>query len=327
MTNCVLVTGGAGYIGSHICKALAQSGTIPVCYDTLEKGNEWAVKWGPLEIGDIGDGTRLDTVFCKYRPRAVVHLAGYIEVGESVREPDRYLHNNASKTATLIDRSLRYGVEGFVFSSTCAVYGLPTTDALDEAHPIAPINPYAQSKAVVEQSLEAAAARGLRSASMRYFNAAGADPGGQIGEAHSPETHLLPLAVDAALGFGGELTIMGNDYETADGSCVRDFVHVCDLADAHLRALDWLSEQSAPGLHRSFNLGCGAGFSVKQVLAETERICGRKVPFQMGPRRPGDSPRLVGNVARAEAQLGWKCSRGLAEQIEDTVRWRRVMPR
>lgn len=327
MTNAILVTGGAGYIGSHICKALAESGTIPVCYDTLEKGNDWAVKWGPLEPGDIGDGVRLDTIFRKYQPRAVIHLAGYIEVGESVQDPAKYLHNNASKTETLIEAALRYGVDGFVFSSTCAVYGVPTTDVLDEAHPIAPISPYAQSKALVERSLEKAAAKGLRSASMRYFNAAGADAGGEIGEAHSPETHLLPLAVDAALGVGRTLTILGDDYETADGSCVRDFVHVTDLAEAHLRALDWLAGQQAPGLHRSFNLGCGTGFSVKEVLAETERICGRKVPVQIGPRRPGDSPRLVGRIGRAETELGWRCSRRLAEQIEDTLRWRRAMPR
>jgi UDP-glucose-4-epimerase GalE len=327
MTNTVLVAGGAGYIGSHICKALAESGTIPVCYDTLEKGNEWAVRWGPLELGNIGDDARLDAVFRKHKPRAVIHLAGYIEVGESVREPARYLDNNVTKTETLIEAALRHGLDGFVFSSTCAVYGLPKTQALDEAHPIAPLNPYATSKALVEQRLAAAAASGLRSASLRYFNAAGADASGEIGEAHSPETHLLPLAVDAALGVGRELTIMGDDYETADGSCVRDFVHVSDLADAHLRALHWLNGQSAPGLHRSFNLGCGTGFSVKQVLAETERICGRKVPFQVGPRRPGDSPRLVGNTARAEMELGWRCSRRLAEQIEDTCRWRRVMPR
>lgn len=327
MSGTVLVTGGAGYIGSHICKALAEDGATPVCYDTLEKGNEWAVQWGPLERGDIGDAVRLDEVFRRYRPRAVIHLAGYIEVGESVREPERYLHNNATKTDALISAALRHGVEGFVFSSTCAVYGLPQEQRLDETHPIAPISPYAESKAVVERALTAAAKDGLRSASMRYFNAAGADEAGKIGEAHSPETHLLPLAADAALGLGGELALLGDDYDTPDGSCIRDFVHVTDLADAHLRALGWLKRQSEGGVHRSFNLGCGTGYSVLQVLAETAQICGREVPYKLGQRRPGDSPRLVGNIAQAERELGWKPVRDLSRQIEDTLRWRSQMPR
>ena len=198
----VLVTGGAGYIGSHVCKALAEAGDRPVCYDTLEKGHDWAVQWGPLERGDIGDKARLDEVFTRHRPRAVIHLAGYIEVGESVRQPERYLHNNVTKSDALIDAALRHGIEAFVFSSSCAVYGLPQTDLLAETHAIAPISPYAESKARVEQALAEAAGRGLRSASLRYFNAAGADSGGTIGEAHDPETHLLPLAADAALGLG-----------------------------------------------------------------------------------------------------------------------------
>src|SRR5262245_2293922 len=252
MTAPVLVTGGAGYIGSHVCKALAEAGLRPVCFDTLEKGHAWAVQWGPLERGDIGDGRRLDEVFTQHRPSAVIHLAGYIEVGESVKQPERYLHNNATKSDTLIDAALRHGVEAFVFSSSCAVYGLPQTEFLAESHPIAPISPYAQSKALVEQALSRAADRGLRSASLRYFNAAGADSDGAIGEAHAPETHLLPLAADAALGLGPALTLLGTDYPTPDGSCIRDFVHVSDLADAHVRALTWLRTDSSPGLHEAF---------------------------------------------------------------------------
>jgi UDP-glucose-4-epimerase GalE len=323
----VLVTGGAGYIGSHVCKALAESGFSPVCYDTLEKGHRWAVRWGPLERGDIGDGARLDEVFARHRPRAVVHLAGYIEVGESVREPERYLHNNAIKSQALIDAALRHAVEAFVFSSTCAVYGLPQSEFLDETHAIAPLSPYAESKALVERALGKASTRGLRAASLRYFNAAGADPAGEIGEAHAPETHLLPLAVDAALGLAPPLTLLGTDYPTADGSCVRDFIHVSDLADAHVRALQWLRKQSSDGRHETFNLGSGSGYSVRQAIAETARIARRPVPHQVGPRRPGDSPRLVGDIAKARRELGWRPTRDLAAQIEDTLRWRRKMPR
>jgi UDP-glucose-4-epimerase GalE len=323
----VLVTGGAGYIGSHVCKALAEEGFTPVCYDTLEKGHRWAVRWGPLERGDVGDGARLDEVFARHRPSAIVHLAGYIEVGESVREPARYLHNNAAKTAALIDAALRHAVEAFVFSSTCAVYGMPQSEFLSETHAIAPISPYAESKARVETALGTASAGGLRSASLRYFNAAGADPAGEIGEAHAPETHLLPLAVDAALGLAPPLTLLGDDYPTADGSCVRDFIHVSDLAEAHVRALQWLRQQSAQGRHEAFNLGSGSGYSVRQAIAETARIARRPVPHQVGPRRPGDSPRLVGDIAKARRELGWRPTRDLAAQIEDTLRWRRKMPR
>jgi UDP-glucose-4-epimerase GalE len=327
MRSEVLVTGGAGYIGSHVCKALAEQGLLPICYDTLEKGHRWAVRWGPLERGDIGDGARLDEVFARHRPRAIIHLAGYIEVGESMREPARYLHNNAAKSSSLIDAAVRHAVEAFVFSSTCAVYGEPQTEFLSETHRVAPLNPYAESKAQVEVALGKASARGLRAASLRYFNAAGADPGGEIGEAHAPETHLLPLAVDAALGLAPPLTLLGTDYPTADGSCVRDFVHVSDLADAHVRAVHWLRQQSSDGLHETFNLGSGAGYSVRQAIAETARIARRPVPHHVGPRRPGDSPRLVGDIGKAQRDLGWRPSRDLCRQIEDTLRWRQAMPR
>jgi UDP-glucose-4-epimerase GalE len=327
MSHTILVTGGAGYIGSHVCKALAEEGHQPICFDTLEKGHEWAVRWGPLEHGDVGDARRLDEVFRRHRPSAVIHLAGYIEVGESVNQPERYLHNNADKSNVLIEASLRHGVDTLVFSSTCAVYGLPQTDLLAEAHRIAPISPYAESKARVERALAAVASRGLRSAALRYFNAAGADADGAIGEAHHPETHLLPLAADAVLGLGPALTLLGTDYPTPDGSCIRDFVHVSDLADAHLRALDWLQRAPEGGLHEAFNLGSGAGYSVRQVIDETARIAGRTVPHTVGPRRPGDSPKLVGDISKARHELGWAPQRDLAVQIEDTLRWRRKMPR
>jgi len=327
MIAAILVTGGAGYIGSHVCKVLAEANLEPVCFDTLEKGHKWAVRWGPLEQGDIGDAQRLDEAFRRHRPRAVIHLAGYIEVGESVKQPERYLHNNATKTDTLIEASLRHGVEALVFSSSCAVYGLPQTDLLAEGHPIAPISPYAESKARVERALTAAAGRGLRAASLRYFNAAGADADGEIGEAHDPETHLLPLAADAVLGLGPALTMLGTDYPTPDGTCIRDFVHVSDLADAHVRALDWLRRAPESGRHEAFNLGSGTGYSVRQAIGETARIAGRAVPHTVGPRRAGDSPKLVGDIAKARRELGWMPLRDLAVQIEDTLRWRRKMPR
>jgi UDP-glucose-4-epimerase GalE len=324
----VLVTGGAGYIGSHVCKALAEAGAQPICLDTLEKGHDWAVRWGSLERGDVGDTRFVEEVFVRHKPKVVIHLAGYIEVGESVAHPERYLSNNAAKSRVLIGAAVRHRVEAFVFSSTCAVYGLPQSELLAEGHRIAPINPYAASKASVERALEAAAWRGLRSASLRYFNATGADAAAEIGEAHEPETHLLPLAVDAALGLRPALVVHGSDYPTDDGSCVRDYVHVSDLADAHVRAVQWLRSQKASrGRHDVFNLGSGAGHSVRQVVDTIGRVVGQPVPHVYGARRPGDSPRLVGSIAKARQELGWTPVRGLETQIEDTVRWRRSMRR
>lgn len=329
MEDVVLVTGGAGYIGSHVCKALAEAGRIPVCYDTMEKGHAWAVNWGPLELGDIGDVVRLGEVLECYRPSAIVHMAGYIEVGESVRQPERYLFNNAAKSEVLVEAALKYDVGAFVFSSTCAVYGVPQTRLLAETHPISPINPYAKSKARVENCLAAAAVRGLHSMSLRYFNAAGADAGGTIGEAHDPESHLLPLVADALLDLGPPLTLLGTDYDTPDGTCVRDYVHVTDLADAHLRAIGRLEQgrQRGKGRHEAVNLGSGSGYSVQEVLNEAGKIAGKAVPYSVGPRRTGDSPRLVGDIALARQRLGWIPHRNLAKQIEDTLRWRKSMRR
>ncbi|CAN5849012.1 UDP-glucose 4-epimerase GalE [soil metagenome] len=324
----VLVTGGAGYIGSHVCKALAEAGIEPICLDTLEKGHEWAVRWGCLAQGDVGDGRFVEEVFVRHKPQVVIHLAGYIGVGESVANPERYLVNNSAKSQVLISAALRHKIEAFVFSSTCAVYGLPQSSLLTEDHKIAPINPYAVSKASVERALQAAAWRGLRSASLRYFNATGADAGGEIGEAHEPETHLLPLAVDAALGLRGPLVVHGENYPTEDGSCVRDYVHVSDLAEAHLQAVQWLLQQKpGRGGHEVFNLGSGNGYSVKQIVECIGRTVGRPVPHVYGARRTGDSPFLVGSIAKAQRQLGWSPTRGLEMQIEDTVRWRRAMSR
>ena len=322
MSQVVLVTGGAGFIGSHVCKALAEGGAIPVCYDSLEKGHPWAVRGGPLIQGDIGDADLIETTFCQYRPMAVVHLAGYIEVGESVQAPQKYMENNDTKSQILIDASLRHRVEAFVFSSTCAVYGTTSAEAIAESQPIAPLNPYAASKANVEKRLASASRHGLKSASLRYFNAAGSDPNGEIGESHEPETHLIPLACDAALGLRSALTLHGNDYPTPDGSCVRDFVHVCDLADAHIQAIRWLKTTMGGAQHSPFNIGTGEGYSVLQVLDQTNRIAGKPVPYVIGPRRSGDAPRLVADATRAKSVLGWRPNHSLASQIESSLRWR-----
>lgn len=326
-SSTVLVTGGAGYIGSHVCKELAKAGTLPISYDTLESGHKWAVRWGPLECGDIGDAARLDDVITRYRPDAVIHLAGYIDVGESVRSPERYLQNNVEKSKTLIETMLRHGLNTLIFSSTCAIYGVPRTEFLTESHAISPLSPYAESKFRTERLINAAIGRGLRAVSLRYFNAAGADPDGQIGEAHHPEHHLLPLAADAALGLGPALTLLGDDYPTPDGSCVRDFVHVVDLAVAHIKALDWLVRAPKGGVHEVFNIGSGTGYSVREVIAEMSRIAGHDVPHAIGARRTGDSPRLVGDISKASRILGWHPERNLTQQIEDTLRWRRKMAR
>jgi len=302
MTN-IVVTGGAGYIGSHTCKALAQAGLRPIVVDNLSNGHEWAVKWGVLERGDIRDGQFLDSVFDRWKPRAVIHFAGLIQVGESVRHPDIYYANNVLGTLSLLDRMRSHGIDRLVFSSTCAIFGMPDRMPLSEDLPINPINPYGASKAMVEQLLhDYAGAYGLRAAALRYFNAAGADPDGLLGEAHHPETHLIPLAIEAALGLRAKLDVFGDDYATPDGTCIRDYIHVADLADAHLRALAWLDGQEGFG---AFNLGNGTGYTVRQVIDAVERISGRTVPVTMSPRRPGDSPALIADATKAKTVLGW----------------------
>ncbi|MBL8673711.1 MAG: UDP-glucose 4-epimerase GalE [Rhodospirillales bacterium] len=323
MARSVLVAGGAGFIGSQVCKRLAAGGDTPVAYDTLEKGHDWAVKWGPFERGDIGDAARVAEVIRAHRIDAVINLAGYIEVGESMREPARYRENNVERTRALIDAAEACGVGAFVFSSTCAIYGTPRTPRLAETHPFGPVSVYGENKLAVEEMLRAPGRR-MRAVCLRYFNAAGADPDGEIGEAHDPETHLMPLAIDAMLGLGRPLTLFGTDYDTADGTCVRDFVHVADLADAHATALDYLDRGGAAP---AFNLGSGAGYSVRELIDATVRIGRRPVPHAVGPRRAGDPPRLVADTALVERELGWRPTRDLDRQIEDALRWRRKMPR
>ena len=304
MARPVLVTGGAGYVGSHAAKALASAGYLPVTVDNLVHGHRRAVRWGPIETGDLLDPIFLESVFRKWQPEAVMHFAGLIAVGESVAEPGRYYRNNVGGSLNLLEAMRAAAVDRIVFSSTAAVYGTPEAVPIPEIAPRRPVNPYGTSKALVEAMLaDYGAAHGLRSVALRYFNAAGADPGGELGEDHEPETHLIPLALAAAAG-GGALTIYGNDYPTPDGTCIRDYIHVTDLAAAHVRALEFAAA-AAPGTAAIFNLGTGAGFSVRQVLDAIGRVTGQAVPARVGPRRAGDTAELVADSLNARRALVW----------------------
>jgi len=316
----ILVTGGAGYIGSHACKALAAAGHVPVTYDNLEYGHPWAVKWGPFEKGEISDRPRLDEVFARWRPAAVMHFAAYAYVGESVEHPGKYYRNNVAGSLTLLEAMRDHAVSRMVFSSTCATYGVPRQTPIDEDHPQAPINPYGSTKLMVERMIQDfGRAHGLRAICLRYFNAAGADPEGEIGECHTPETHLIPLVLAAAMGQNSSITLHGSDYETPDGTCVRDYVHVTDLADAHCRALSVLDEVTDGMI--ALNIGTGVGQSVRQVIGCAERICGRPVPVVAGPRRPGDPAILVASADRARALLGWTARHSALDTILSSA-WR-----
>lgn len=300
----ILVTGGAGYIGSHVCKALSKAGYTPITYDNLVYGHPWAVRWGPLEEGDIADRARLDSVITRYRPEAVMHFAAYAYVGESVQDPGKYYRNNVTGSLTLLEAARDHGIGKLIFSSTCATYGVPEAVPICEDHPQRPINPYGASKLMIERILQDFDhAHGLRSISLRYFNAAGADPDGEIGEAHDPETHLIPLVLEAAAGARPAIQVFGDDYDTPDGTCIRDYIHVSDLASAHVLALLALED----GVETTaYNLGNGQGFSVREVIAAAEAVTGFSVPVDIGQRRAGDPPRLVGDAAAAISKLGWK---------------------
>lgn len=299
----ILVTGGAGYIGSHACKELFCNGYLPIAYDNMSYGHEWAVKWGPLEIGDIKDRQRLDEVIEKYHPDAVMHFAAYAYVGESVENPGRYYSNNVSGTVTLLEALRDHSINKFIFSSTCSTYGVPYKIPISEIHLQEPINPYGASKLMVERMLkDFDSAHQLRSISLRYFNAAGADPETEIGEDHYPETHLIPLVLDVAAGKRPYITIFGDDYETTDGTCIRDYIHVTDLVDAHLGALIALENGA---MTTAYNLGNGRGFSVKEVIDMARNVTGRDVSVRIGPKRPGDPPCLIGDAARIQHELKW----------------------
>lgn len=315
----ILVTGGAGYVGSHIALALSRAGKKVVVFDNLANGHASFVKWGPLEHGDIRDRARLDAVIAHHKPAAVVHCAALIEVGESVKDPGAFYENNVSGTINLLRAMHDGGVKHFVLSSTCAVYGAPKWLPLDESHPVAPLNPYGWTKLMAEQvSRDMAQLHGGSFAHLRYFNAAGAAAEFGIGERHEPETHAIPLALFALMGRRAGFKIFGEDYDTPDGSCVRDYVHVRDLADAHVRAVDRLIEG---GESLVLNLGGGAGVSVKQLIAAVERVVGRKLNAALAPRRPGDSPALVADARAARHELGWTATRDIDEIIASAWRW------
>lgn len=317
----VLVTGGAGYIGSHACKALAASGFTPVTFDSLSGGHREAVKWGPLEEGDLLDRDRVARLFKDHEFAGVMHFAAYIAVGESVADPGKYYRNNVGGTITLLDAMVEHGVKPLVFSSTAAVYGTPEVVPIPESAPLMPINPYGRSKLTSERMIDDfAAAHGIRYAVLRYFNACGADADGETGECHEPETHLIPLALDAASGKG-ELTVFGEDYPTRDGTCVRDYINVTDLAEAHVAALQSLLDG---GNSMALNLGTGHGISNREVLDAIARVTGNPVPHTVGERRPGDPAELVADPSLAEKTLGWKARNSDIDTIVETAwRWHR----
>ncbi len=316
----VLVTGGAGYIGSHACKALKAAGYTPVTFDNLVTGWADAVKFGPFEQGDLLDRTRLDEVFAKYQPVAVMHFAALSLVGESMEQPGKYWRNNVVGSLTLIEAAGAAGCKKFVFSSTCATYGDQDNVVLDENCAQMPINSYGASKRAIEDILaNFGESDGINHVIFRYFNVAGADPQAEVGEFHRPETHLIPLVLDAIDGKRAALTIFGTDYDTPDGTCVRDYVHVCDLVDAHVLGLKWLEDGKGS---RVFNLGTGKGFSVREVVDGCRAVTNREVPLKEGPRRAGDATKLVSGSERAEKELGWTPQRSNMEaMVVDAWRW------
>ena len=315
----MLVVGGAGYIGSHTCLDLANKGFQPVVYDNFSNGHREFVKWGPAEEGDIRDRVRLDEVLAKHKPAAILHFAALIEVGESVKDPVSFYENNVIGTLTLLSAAQAAGVNAFVFSSTCATYGLPQSVPLDESHRQVPINPYGRTKYIVEQALaDYDQYKGLRSVVLRYFNAAGADFEGRIGEWHTPETHAIPLAIDAALGRRQGFKVFGSDYDTRDGTCVRDYIHVLDLADAHVRAVEYLLRG---GDSVALNLGTGTGTTVKELLGTIETVSNRPFPVEYVGRREGDSTTLVANNDKARDILGWSPQYDLTGIIESAWNW------
>ncbi|MBA5802328.1 UDP-glucose 4-epimerase GalE [Rhizobium changzhiense] len=303
MPRYILVTGGAGFIGSHICKALSRAGMIPVTYDNLSTGHADSVRWGPLIRAELADAATLRRTLEEFLPDCVIHCGANAYVGESVDMPRKYYRNNVVGSLTLLEACLDQDIDRIVFSSSCATYGVPTSLPIREESPQHPVNPYGRTKLIFEMALEDfAAAYGIRFAALRYFNAAGADPDGELAERHQPETHLIPRALLAAAGRLERLDIFGTDYATEDGTCVRDYIHVSDLAQAHLAAVNHLL---ADGGSLSVNLGSGRGTSVREILEAIHRASGREVPVRYRSRRAGDPPILFANTARAKAELGF----------------------
>ncbi len=304
MNNTVLVTGGAGYIGSHVCKALAAKGFNPVSYDNLCSGNKSHVLWGPLEIGDIRDQTRLAEVIKLHQPEAIMHFAALIQVGESVVDPVKYYDNNVFGSFCLLNAAQRHNIRQLVFSSTAAVYGLPNGDTVSEDHPLRPVNPYGHTKLAMENMLrDYAAGYNLDYAILRYFNAAGADIGGEIGSSYKVDTHIIPLLMSIASGDKKEINIFGADYPSRDGTAVRDYIHVQDLAEAHILALFHIREHHS---RLTLNIGTGEGHTVHDVVKMARRVTRHPIPVRSSPRRNGDPYKLVANAAQARNLLGWK---------------------
>lgn len=316
----VLVTGGAGYIGAHACKALKRSGFEPVTFDNLTTGWAEAVKFGPLEVGDLLDRERVDEVIKVHAPVAIMHFAALSLVGESMSDPALYWRTNVNGSLNLIEAAAANGVNHFVFSSTCATYGDQDGVVLDEDCAQHPINAYGASKRAIEDILKNFSDTGaLDHVIFRYFNVAGADPGGEVGEQHEPETHLIPLMLDAIEGKRPALTVFGSDYDTPDGTCIRDYVHVMDLVEAHVLGLRWLLDGHG---NRVFNLGTGKGFSVREVIDHSRAVTNRDVPIVEGARRAGDATALVSGSVRAEDELGWTPTHSnLTEMIRDAWGW------
>lgn len=299
----ILIVGGAGYIGSHVNKVLNEMGYETIILDNLSYGHEESVKWGTLCKCDLANINEVDDIFTKYDINAVMHFSSFIDVGESVRNPEKYYNNNVVNTMNLLNVMLKHDVKKFIFSSTCATYGIPQKIPLTENHPQNPINPYGWTKLMVERILkDYDTAYGLKSVILRYFNASGADESGIIGEWHNPETHLIPLILDAAMGKREDIKIFGTDYDTPDGTCIRDYIHVTDLADAHFLSLEYLNKNNQSN---QFNLGNGQGFSVREVIESVKRVTGRNFNVTQTQRREGDPAILIGSSKKAKDTLGW----------------------
>ncbi len=313
----ILVIGGAGYIGSHMCKYLSKKGLQPIAIDNLSLGHREAVKWGPLYHGEMDDSTLLENVFKTHNIEAVMHFAAFCYVGESMQQPLKYYRNNISSTLALIQAMMDYQVDKLIFSSTCATYGEPESLPIEELQTQKPINPYGRSKYMMEQILDDLdLANGLKSVCLRYFNAAGADPDGELGEDHDPETHLIPLVLQSALGKLDELTIFGNDYSTPDGTCIRDYIHIQDLAQAHYLSLVHLLEG---GGSKKYNLGNGNGYSILDVIRTAEKVTKKSLPFKYAEKRPGDPAALVGSAEKIMRELNWNPEFHTLETILETA--------
>ncbi|MFX0135179.1 MAG: UDP-glucose 4-epimerase GalE, partial [Candidatus Hodarchaeota archaeon] len=313
----ILVSGGAGYIGSHVCKMIAREGYIPIVFDNLINGHRWAVKWGPLEEGDITDRKRLNAVVKEYNPKTIMHFAAEAYVGESIKNPGKYYLNNVAGTLSLLETMRDHSVKNIIFSSSCATYGIPEQIPIPEEHPQHPINPYGFSKFMCEQMIkDFSVAHGVQFVILRYFNAAGADPEAEIGEFHDPETHLIPLLLDVAMGKQKYINIFGTDYETHDGTCIRDYIHVSDIANAHLLALEYLGNG---GKNDIFNLGNGNGFSVREVIETVKNVTGKNIKCLEKSRRQGEPPILIGSSKKANKVLGWEPKFDKLEDIINTA--------